>query len=247
MRRLAPLALALALHVACAPLPASDAAADALVSDGLVTVEAVGRDLLAFHPRVPRTDRAVAFYPGGLVEEDAYAPLLRRVALGGVTAVLVPMPADLAVLAPRKADDAVDALPELGPWIAAGHSLGGAMAATWADVRRDDVAGLALLAAYPAAGRDLSDAAFPALSITASEDGVLDRDTWEERRDLLPADATFLEIAGGNHAGFGAYGPQRGDGEATLPALQQWDQAAAALAAWVLEHDAPAPAPISEG
>jgi hypothetical protein len=233
-------ALAL-MAAACGPLPPSDAAADALVSDGLVTVEAVGRDLLAFRPHVPRTDRAVAFYPGGLVDEDAYAPLLRRIALGGVTAVLVPMPADLAVLAPRKGDDAVDALPELGPWIAAGHSLGGAMAASWADVRRDDLAGLALLAAYPAASRDLSDAPFPALSITASEDGVLDRERWEERRDLLPSDTTYLEIAGGNHAGFGAYGPQRGDGEASLPALVQWDQTAAAIATWVLDREATAP------
>ncbi|MBO5521086.1 MAG: hypothetical protein J5973_05370, partial [Eubacterium sp.] len=33
----------------------------------------------------------------------------------------------------------------------------------------------------------------------------------------LPADAVVWEIPGGNHAQFGNYGPQDGDGQATIP------------------------------
>lgn len=214
-------AAALLLGAGCASLPPDDVAADALVSDDLVTVE-VRDDLTGFLPVTPATDAALAFYPGGLVQEDAYAPLLHALAARGVPAVLVPMPSDLAVFAPKKGRRAIEAFPELGPWVAGGHSLGGAMAATWADIDRDELAGLVLLAAYPAGGRDLSDVSFPVLSVRASEDGVLDLDTWEERRALLPDDTAFVVIDGGNHAGFGAYGPQDGDGEATIPPEQQW-------------------------
>ena len=42
------------------------------------------------------------------------------------------------------------------------------------------------------------------------------------RRALLPADTTYVAIEGGNHAGFGRYGPQAGDNEATItPEAQQ--------------------------
>jgi hypothetical protein len=46
--------------------------------------------------------------------------------------------------------------------------------------------------------------------------------------DLLPADTQFLTIEGGDHAQFGAYGPQPGDNPASIPATSQWDQTAQA-------------------
>ncbi len=232
--RLCAVALALGAGLACTSLPPDDDAALALASDDLVDVVEAAKGLTAFLPVDPATDTAIAFYPGGLVQEVAYAPLLRRVAAAGVPAVLVAMPSDLAVFKPRKGDRAVEAFPDLGPWVAAGHSLGGAMAASWADVRRDTLAGLILLAAYPAASRDLSDVDFPVLSVTASEDTVLDRETWEDRRALLPDDTVFLELEGGNHAGFGAYGPQDGDGEATLDPDTQLDLTAESMVGLVI-------------
>ena len=42
-------------------------------------------------------------------------------------------------------------------------------------------------------------------------------------------------IEGGNHAGFGSYGAQRGDGTATISAQEQQDQAAQAIVAFA--HD----------
>ena len=228
-------ALVLTAQLACG-YPADATAEAALISDAQVEVRVAPRGLTAFIPTDALTSTALVFYPGGLVDELAYAPLLRRLAEAGVPSVLVAKPANLSVLAPRKGDRALDAFPDLGPWIAAGHSLGGAMAATWADQRRDELAGLVLLAAYPAAGRDLSDAPFPVLSITASEDEVLDADKFEDRRALLPANTTFVDIEGGNHAGFGSYGEQRGDGEAAITAEAQWDAVVDTVVAWLHDH-----------
>ena len=71
----------------------------------------------------------------------------------------------------------------------------------------------------------LSDAALTAASISASEDGLASPEEIAASAPRLPSTTTFLEIAGGNHAGFGAYGAQGGDGVATLPADQQQAQA----------------------
>ena len=38
----------------------------------------------------------------------------------------------------------------------------------------------------------------------------------------LPADTEWITIEGGNHAQFGDYGVQDGDGEATISAEMQW-------------------------
>lgn len=212
----------------CGSYPATDEAIDALRSDEWVFVDRSG-DFTAFLPRYPVTDRAVAFYPGAKVEPEAYAPMLNILAQEGVPSVLVGMPGDLAVLAPKKGDKAIEEFASLGPWFAAGHSLGGAMAATWFSKRLDALAGLALIAAYPASGVDLSQVDHPVVSITATEDRVLDRTKWRERRSNLPARTTYVEIEGGNHAGFGAYGVQDGDGQATLCPEEQWEITAEAL------------------
>lgn len=40
-------------------------------------------------------------------------------------------------------------------------------------------------------------------------------------RNDLPADTTEVMIEGGCHAGFGAYGPQSGDGTPSIPSKEQ--------------------------
>jgi hypothetical protein len=40
-------------------------------------------------------------------------------------------------------------------------------------------------------------------------------------------------LEGGNHAQFGSYGPQRGDGTATLSASEQQERTRAALREWL--------------
>lgn len=69
------------------------------------------------------------FYPGGKVENTAYAPLLHDLAEDGILCVLVKMPCNLAVLDMNAADSIPERFSEVTDWYIGGHSLGGAMAA----------------------------------------------------------------------------------------------------------------------
>ena len=48
----------------------------------------------------------------------------------------------------------------------------------------------------------------------------------EAGEQYAPSDYTETVIAGGNHAQFGSYGFQKGDGIASIPAEEQWEEAA---------------------
>ena len=180
---------------------------------------------LVFYPA--EYDSAVIFYPGGKVEALAYIPLMERLAQEGVLAVLMPMPFNLAVLAKNAAAEIPELFPEVEHWYMAGHSLGGSMAAAFASENTSWVEGLVLLAAY-----STEPLTVPVLSIYGSEDGVLSMEKYEQYRSNLPV-LTELVIDGGNHAGFGLYGSQEGDGTATLTNLEQIDRTAAAIAGFV--------------
>lgn len=83
------------------------------------------------------------------------------------------------------------------------------MAASYA-AQSSGYAGLVLLAAYSI--DDLSDSGMRVLSIYGTRDQVLDRERYRENSPNLPQDTTELVLEGGNHAQFGSYGSQKGDG-----------------------------------
>ena len=165
----------------------------------------------------PGTEAALVFYPGGKVESTAYLPLLTALAEDGVDCFLVRMPLNMAFM-DLNAAAAVQADYAYDRWYIGGHSLGGAMAAVYAAEHGEGLSGLILLAAY--ATKPL-DQHLAVLELHGSEDGVLNRDKLEQGRQYLPASALSEELAGGNHAQFGDYGPQRGDGTATISREEQ--------------------------
>ena len=57
--------------------------------------------------------------------------------------------------------------------------------------------------------------------IYGSEDGVLNRDLVAKGRTMAPARYVEHVIAGGNHAQFGSYGAQSGDGAASVTPEEQ--------------------------
>lgn len=174
------------------------------------------------------SDAGIIFYPGGKVEAKAYEPLMYEFASRDICCVLVSMPFNLAVFGINQADDVIE-LDEEIDWYIAGHSLGGAMASSYAVNNQDKLSGLILLAAYPT---DEIPESFPVISLYGSEDGVLNIDKYESNKGFAH-DFTEIIIDGGNHAGFGNYGHQSGDGQADISNEEQWHITAENVAEWI--------------
>jgi hypothetical protein len=180
-----------------------------------------------FQPEHP-TNTGMVFYPGGLVDPAAYAPLMKQLSDQGIMTVIVPMPLDLAFLGVNKANDVIAAYPEIQNWIIGGHSLGGSMAAEFVKGNPAAVKGLAFLASYPADSTNLTALPIEAVSIYGTNDGVA-RNVFNASLSRLPAGTPLVVIDGGNHAQFGNYGPQAGDGTATISREEQQQQTATAI------------------
>ncbi len=224
-------ALAIAVAVYLGDYYRADAQALAALETPLpsVTVEEVSGRGLAFVPEKPAA--GLAFYPGGKVQCEAYAPLMEACAARGVLCVLLRMPANLAVLDANAADGVRELYPEVERWYVGGHSLGGAMAASYAQKRPDAFEGLILLAAYPTG--DLGGSGLRVLTVLGTEDGVLDWEKYERARAYLPADAEETVLDGGCHAYFGSYGAQKGDGTPRISNAEQIAETADAVAAFI--------------
>ena len=168
---------------------------------------------LIFEPAGTAADSGLVLYPGGRVDPRAYTPHAQAIAEAGFKVVIVPMPLNFAFLGIAQASQVIDEFPEIEHWAVGGHSLGGAMAAEYANSNPQKVNGLVLWASYPAENTNLSALDLAAISIFAANDGLATPEEVLSAQPRLPTDTEFVEIAGGNHAGFGWYGPQRGDGE----------------------------------
>ena len=90
---------------------------------------------------------------------------------------------------------------------------------------KDEINGLILLASYPV--DDLGN--MPVLSIYGSNDKTLNKETYDESKSLMDNNLTEYVINGGNHAQFGSYGNQSGDGIATISPENQRDQTEKAI------------------
>ena len=191
--------------------------------DITVTTSSEGR--IIFAPENPRA--GLIFYPGGKVQYEAYAPLMEACAEQGLLCVLLHMPGNLAVLDVNAAEGIPEEYPHIESWYMSGHSLGGSMAASYLSRHPDDFEGLILLAAYSTA--DLKDSGLSVLSVYGSEDGVMNRNSYETYRENLPADFTEFIIPGGCHAYFGCYGAQKGDGTPEITNEEQIQLTAEAI------------------
>lgn len=169
----------------------------------------------------PSEENAMVFYPGAKVEAKAYIPILDKFAEAGMDVCLVKMPFNLAIFGQNKASKVIGQY-DYENWYVGGHSLGGAMSAAYAAKHSDQLKGVILLAAY---ATEKLDDSLVEIVLYGSEDRVLRSAKIVEGREFAPERYYEYEIEGGNHAQFGNYGEQSGDGISQISAEEQQNKA----------------------
>lgn len=204
---------------ASTPLGPQPEAFDTMPSDESVLVQSSGG--LIFSPVNKNPSTGVILYPGGRVDYRSYAPLARAIAEQGYVVIIPRIVLNLAVFSVDAADKYISNFPQIDHWIIGGHSLGGAMAASYTYQNPEIIDGLILVSAYSTEASDLSEADIPVISISGSQDGLSTPEKVKSYSNLLPPDANFVFIEGGNHAQMGNYGSQPGDGIASISQRDQ--------------------------
>lgn len=180
-----------------------------------------------FTPAVDTAAVGLVFYPGALVEPDAYAPMAQAIAESGYEVVILELPFRMAPLGQHRLELAQRTLAILEDdsrrrrWVVGGHSKGGALAAAFARDYESEIAGLLLIGTSHPREDDLSRLALDVTKIFASEDGLASEEEIHQFAPNLPPTTTWARIPGGNHAQFGWYGWQLGDGTATITRAEQ--------------------------
>ena len=201
------------------PLPE---AIQALESDGLV--EVVQEPWLTFAPTQGTPDTGFVFYPGGRIDPQGYAPLMKAIASEGYLVVVPEMPLNIAAFRSNIAAEIIAYYADIGRWAIGGHSVGGTMAAQYTNSHGEVIDGLAIWASYPADNADLSSSDIPVALIYGSRDPRVNDSSVSERRHLLPDDTSYARIDGGDHHQFGSYEVDPRDDHATIDRASQQQQ-----------------------
>lgn len=173
---------------------------------------------IVIRPTEGATGAGLVFIPGAKVDPYAYLYKLSGIVeQSGATVVITKPTLNLAFFDTRPLSVFEADAPEVTRWWVGGHSLGGVRACQLAGT--DGTVGLVLFGSYCA--NDLSTSGLAVLSISGSADGLSTPAKIEAAKHLLPAGTDFVEIEGLNHAGFGDYGFQPGDGVSSLTDAQE--------------------------
>jgi fermentation-respiration switch protein FrsA (DUF1100 family) len=198
-----------------------------------------------------RSNAAFLFVPGGLVDPHAYLQAMEKVVEKGIDVVILKVSANLAILDNGKPERILRQLPDYNSWYVGGHSLGGISALAAVRNNPDLFEGLILLGTYPTEAYSIPDWKGNALSLYAEFDQLSTPAEINASRSFLPLArdinavaeidslptsgplTLYYLIAGGNHAQFGQYGAQAGDGEATISAEAQHEEVGAVITAFI--------------
>ncbi len=177
-------------------------------------------DVLVFTP-TQSYEKVIIFYPGALVDPDAYAPLCRKIAEDGHQTIICKMPWRLATKGYWKIKETGMLDDPSKQYILIGHSLGGKMAAQFVHENPGLIHGLILLGTSHPRDIDLSTSEIPIMKIYGSQDGVANVETVEKNKAKLPLSTEYALIERANHSQFGYYGFQLGDSKAEITREEQ--------------------------
>ncbi len=182
---------------------ASPAALAALNAEPAVSVN--DETWVVFKPKHASPRTGVIFYPGANCDPRGYAPVFTRIAKAGYLVVDVPMPFNFAIFGPDKARKVMESYPDIKQWIIMGHSMGGAMASTFADHHTESLAGVILWDSYPPTPNDLSQSGLNVWHIHRARADGSPPEKFSAMRTLFPADSRWVPIPGGIHMNFGSF------------------------------------------
>jgi pimeloyl-ACP methyl ester carboxylesterase len=190
-------------------------------------VEVIDSDeAIHFRPQAPRSASGLLFFPGALVDPQAYAPLARAVAASGAPAVIVKVPArgGFSIASPGEVVGRALGLIEVSgeqPWVVAGHSKGAFFAVLFTQEHPDRTKELVLLGSTHPRDFDFSSTTVPVTKLYGTRDGIAPERRVHEAARNLPASTRWVRIEGGNHSQFGSYGFQPMDHWATISRAEQ--------------------------
>lgn len=166
-------------------------------------------------------DYILFFFPGALVDPDAYAPLCRKISETGIKVYIIHMPFRLSTFGYNKILELDLLKNNTKKYILVGHSQGGKMAAQFVYENPNLIDLLILLGTTHPRDINLSNIHIPVLKIYGLNDGVASPEKVISNKVMLPQSAQYIEIDGGNHSQFGYYGYQLGDNEAKISREEQ--------------------------
>lgn len=220
------------------------------LTDSLVYSEAnnltINKDknYITILPQNYSKSRGFIFYQGGKVEEEAYIPILTKLAKESSSIVVIPrMPFNLAILDSGIASKIVSENSEIENWTLMGHSLGGSSAAIYISnlkvtesigsiqcikapcpqkcVLENKIDSLVLMASYSSSDisrkfKNCFDTPLKVISIYGSKDNILSKESYIDSKKNLPSNFKEIIIEGMNHSQFGNYGKQENDSDPNI-------------------------------
>ena len=191
---------------------------DTLTSNGLANV-VENDDRITFLANESKQTVELIFFPGGLADPKAYAPLCKKIAERGYTCHLIKMSFRL----PQRDYQKISRMFDLrsGRYVIGGHSQGGKMAAQFVYENSGLMQGLFLLGTSHPRDIDLSNQSIPAIKFYAENDGLASVEEVLENKDKLPINAKLILIEGGNHSQFGYLGGLLMDDKADITLEEQ--------------------------
>lgn len=159
-----------------------------------------------------KVTRGLVVYPENNVSPAAYAYKMAGVAQSGVVVIIVKTPLNIPQLDTRTLVDFAKLAPEVTDWYVAGHGEGGKKACEQAEGTQ--YKGIILLGSYCTV---MVHDSVKALDIQGGNDRIINKNDADYNATNLAYSSEKQAIPGLNHAGFGNYGKQDGDGQLDLP------------------------------